>query len=976
MSHRMSRRRSRNWDIREGVDGGEGTGGSGPAGPASPVVAPSSPTNGRGGVAAAAPPPVNSPARNVSNARQFIWAGDDEEDDMASFYADEQRASFSDAVSPSNNNNTSTSRSHPPVTRTRHSTGPDHYHGQQDTASAMSDSATSEMYSVFSDGRGNSKNRSSSLRSSSNTRYTNAHVSPSRPTLPSYAEANAPDRETERNTAINRGGAGANAGRRSSANFVWQDSTRSQLLSPTEPSRQTGTNSRSNNRADSNGSISSDRRHLYASLKQSTTASYTQAGSNNPASSALAKKIASSEKQQQRSNKTNSTRSNTVTSSIIDFYKKSESGIDRAAKTTAPASRARSAYRLKGDQYSNHDRSARSLGTTLSRAVSTFGRTMRQTFVMASANATDVPDYQPDSDTVDYSDNIAPAARLRDFDDASDPGSFGSVRYTKRRRVKAPLRRMGMVAAVILAVAAIIVGVSVGVMNKKNRSDQSQETRPQAADSESDEIIEGQNDEESGVPSDENNAPRPGIDDSVINGLDTPDTARPPAPSRSERFVAIRERIHSSKVSSLEDLDYEDSPQYMALDWLANEDRAQLSPQDEFLIQRFSLAVLYLSTHADETSESGGWTTTTNWLTSNGHCSWYGVLCRYWNGVQVLTESFDGNGDVFVLNLTSNGVSGTIPPEIMALEDLRVLDLSDNLIEGTIPMEIGGLISLLQLDLSSNGLTGTIPPQISALSQCTDLILNTNWLVGSLPPIGDMDNLELLALHENQLTGTLIDFSKMKNLEELYVDSNALSGELSPMPSSLTDLRLGSNNLFGHVDSLFHLENLETLYIDHNALSGTLPPSIFKLQRLKSLQAHENYLTGTIPHMIDRLAALEILYLDHNEFEGTIPAFLPKQLSELFLHHNQLEGRIPPSISSCEQLKKLYLHENQLGATENAIPSLPISLIKVHLHGNSFVGEMPRDVCSLRYHNLIDFTSDCDGESPEIACFCCTSCSS
>lgn len=786
---------------------------------------------------------------------------------MTSFNGDEQRASFSDAVSPSNNNNTSSSRSYPPVTRTRHSTGPDFYHGQQDYASVMSDSATSEIYSIFSDGRGNTKNRGSSFRSSSSTRNTNAHTSSSRPTLPSYAEANAPDSETDRNTAISSG--------RSRWSSVWQDFTRSQLqlsdASPAEPSRQTDTSSetniRSNKRADSNESFSSDRRHLYASLKQSTTTAYSQAGSNTPVSSALAKKTASTEKQQPRSTKTNSTTSVTVTSSIIDFYKKSESDVDRAAEITeitAQISRDHPPYPVKEAQYSNRDRSARSIGTTLSRAASTFGRTMRQTFVLASANATDVPEYQLASDAVDYSDNIAPAASLRKFDDAFDTGSFGSARYANRRRAKPSLRRMGMIVAVILVVA-IIVGVSFGVTNKKNHSTQSQETQPQAVDSASDKIIEGQNDEKNGDSSEETDAPRPGIDDDVITGLDTSDTIRPSTPSRSERFVAIRERIHSLKVSSLEDLDYEDSPQYLALDWLANEDGAQLSPQDEFLIQRFSLAVLYLSAHANETSESGGWKDRTNWMSSKGHCMWYGVLCRYWNGVQVLTESFDGNGDVFVLNLASNGVSGTIPPEIMALEDLRILDLSENLIEGTIPMEIGGLISLLQLDLSSNGLTGTIPSQVSALSQCTDLTLNTNWLVGSLPPVGDMDNLELLALHENQLTGTLIDFSKMKNLEELYLDSNALSGELSPMPSSLTDLRLGSNNFFGHVDSLFHLENLETMYIDKNALSGTLPPSIFKLQRLKSLQAHENYLTGSIPHMIDRLAALEILYLDVSE---------------------------------------------------------------------------------------------------------------
>lgn len=88
-----------------------------------------------------------------------------------------------------------------------------------------------------------------------------------------------------------------------------------------------------------------------------------------------------------------------------------------------------------------------------------------------------------------------------------------------------------------------------------------------------------------------------------------------------------------------------------------------------------------------------------------------------------------------------------------------------------------------------------------------------------------------------------------------------------------------------------------------------------------------------------------------------------------------LTGTIPPSFSSLDQLQKLYLHENLLGGGENAtIPTLPISLKKLYLHQNDFIGKMPEDVCLLRYHNLIDFSSDCEGDSPEIECFCCTSC--
>lgn len=143
------------------------------------------------------------------------------------------------------------------------------------------------------------------------------------------------------------------------------------------------------------------------------------------------------------------------------------------------------------------------------------------------------------------------------------------------------------------------------------------------------------------------------------------------------------------------------------------------------------------------------------------------------------------------------------------------------------------------------------------------------------------------------------------------------------------------------------------------------------------MAANGNFLSGTVPFMVDRLRKLRVLYLNSNELSGSIPASFPPNLTELYLSKNALRGRIPDGIGKLHHLEKLILHENLLGSEPNAIPQelgSISSLKKLYLHGNAFFGEMPKNVCNLRYLNLMDFSSDCGGDPAEIECFCCTSC--
>jgi len=77
-------------------------------------------------------------------------------------------------------------------------------------------------------------------------------------------------------------------------------------------------------------------------------------------------------------------------------------------------------------------------------------------------------------------------------------------------------------------------------------------------------------------------------------------------------------------------------------------------------------------------------------------------------------------------------ISGTIPEDITALEQLRILELGSNNIVGTIPSSIGQLKNLEQLNIDQNGLTGSIPPSIGEILTLQTLLLGGNKFTGEI----------------------------------------------------------------------------------------------------------------------------------------------------------------------------------------------------------------------------------------------------
>ena len=107
--------------------------------------------------------------------------------------------------------------------------------------------------------------------------------------------------------------------------------------------------------------------------------------------------------------------------------------------------------------------------------------------------------------------------------------------------------------------------------------------------------------------------------------------------------------------------------------------------------------------------------------------------------------------------------------------------LQDNLLSGTIPHTIGKLHKTLQiLDMSINKISGTLPPALGVVREMRELNLYFNRLVGPIPAeMGLMRKMRFLHLGVNHLSGTIpVQLANMARLEQLDLSLNQFTGRL------------------------------------------------------------------------------------------------------------------------------------------------------------------------------------------------------
>ncbi|XAR73553.1 Non-specific serine/threonine protein kinase [Bertholletia excelsa] len=154
------------------------------------------------------------------------------------------------------------------------------------------------------------------------------------------------------------------------------------------------------------------------------------------------------------------------------------------------------------------------------------------------------------------------------------------------------------------------------------------------------------------------------------------------------------------------------------------------------------------------------------WNTSQtSPCSWVGIRCWSDRVVELRLPGMGLTGQVpantignltrlHTLSLRFNALSGPLPPDLVAVIDLRNLYLQGNLFSGQIPEFLFSLHNLVRLNLASNNFSGEISPAFSNLTRLGTLYLENNKLTGSIPEL-NLPSLVQFNVSNNQLTGPI-----------------------------------------------------------------------------------------------------------------------------------------------------------------------------------------------------------------------------
>ncbi|XP_048130461.1 probable LRR receptor-like serine/threonine-protein kinase At3g47570 isoform X2 [Rhodamnia argentea] len=334
-----------------------------------------------------------------------------------------------------------------------------------------------------------------------------------------------------------------------------------------------------------------------------------------------------------------------------------------------------------------------------------------------------------------------------------------------------------------------------------------------------------------------------------------------------------------------------------------------------------------------------------SWNNSIGFCQWHGITCGR------------RHRRVMVLDLGSQGLSGSISPHIGNLSFLREMLLQNNSFNQQIPPQLGLLRHLRILRLDNNSLVGEIPKNMSGCSDLVTLSLGYNELTGEIPrELVSMPKLQSFELPWNNLIGNVpSSIVNLSSLEILYLTGNNLGGSIPQV--------------------LGHLKNLQVLAIGGNRLSGTIPPSLLNLSSLVVFDAGNNRIQGTLPVDIGlKLSDLEFFSVWENQLEGPIPLSMSNctKLGSLQLSVNRFSGRVP-SLENLYKLSKFLFRSNQLGSGKledlSFLCSLTNSTKLKEVDGgrNKFGGVLPKCIGNLSTNLTIFHLSEnqVSGEIPE-----------
>ncbi|VAH25218.1 receptor-like protein 15 [Triticum aestivum] len=327
--------------------------------------------------------------------------------------------------------------------------------------------------------------------------------------------------------------------------------------------------------------------------------------------------------------------------------------------------------------------------------------------------------------------------------------------------------------------------------------------------------------------------------------------------------------------------------------------------------------------------------------------------------------------------LDNNKFEGTLPRNLSG--NVQIMDLHDNNMSGALDISLWNLPSLAALSLARNSLTGDIHPEICKLTSLQMLDLSDNYFLGLIPHCSSTLPLQFLSISGNSLSGSPNAFFNSSFITALDLSRNQFTGNLewTRYLSEIRLLLLGRNKFEGQISSnLCCLQYLSIIDISHNKLSGSVPRCIggipfedpepeaytfywprtssnsfgggfgvfddtgfsynsdYELQgftfttkgnppytyghnffmSMSGIDLSANMLSGEIPMEMGNLSHIKSLNLSNNFFTGSIPATFANltEIESLDLSENRLSGSVPWQLTRLSSLEVFSVAYNNL----------------------------------------------------------------
>ncbi|KAJ0038334.1 hypothetical protein Pint_22482 [Pistacia integerrima] len=249
-------------------------------------------------------------------------------------------------------------------------------------------------------------------------------------------------------------------------------------------------------------------------------------------------------------------------------------------------------------------------------------------------------------------------------------------------------------------------------------------------------------------------------------------------------------------------------------------------------------------------------------------CKWEHVACS--------------DNRVTKIQIGSQSLKGTLPPDLRNLTSLTVLEVMKNELSGPIP-SLAGLSSLQEVLFNDNNFTYFPPDFFSGLTSLQTISLDYNsFEVWEIPvSLTNATTLQKFSANGANVTGTIPGFlggDVFPGLKSLNLAMNNLHGQLpeSFAGSAIETLWLNGQNsdtkLNGSVSLLQNMTSLTQVWLHMNQFTGPLP-DLSGLTGLKDFSLRDNQLTGIVPSSLVNLPGLSTVNLTNNLLQGPTPKF-------------------------------------------------------------------------------------------------------